>query len=125
MSFIPDKLVQALADALNGSDKAQDFIQRQGRSDLIMLHDAIRYEDESAIEALHENGYDDLGLFVIAVNGDPYAVQALFDGKQTRLAMCANAVIGDEKAIQWLQKNNMKAWIHLSEAVLKCVKDDE
>lgn len=120
MAFLNDQTVQQLADALNGSDRAQNWLQQQGRQELVMLHDAIRFDDESAMEWLHEYGHDELGLFVTAIDGDPYAVQALFDGKQSRLATTASAVIGDEKSMAYLQKNGMKQWINLVAAIKKC-----
>jgi hypothetical protein len=124
MAFLNDQTVQQLADALNGSDKAQEWLQRQGRQELVMLHDAIRFDDESAMEWLHEYGHDELGLFATAIEGDPYAVQALFDGKQSRLATTASAVIGDEKSLAYLQKNGMKQWINLVNAIKKCQQDE-
>lgn len=120
MAFLNDQTVQQLADALNGNDRAQEWLQRQGRQELVMLHDAIRFDDDSAMEWLHEYGHDELGLFATAIDGDPYAVQALFDGKQSRLATCASAVIGDEKSMAYLQKNGMKQWINLVNAIKKC-----
>jgi hypothetical protein len=119
MAFISDQIIQQLADAINGNQKAQEGLQRTGRQELIYVLDAICYDDDSAIEALHENGHDQWGLFVTAVSGDPFAVQALFDGKQARLAMAAGAVLGDERNMDYLRKNNLKAWIHLVEAVKK------
>jgi hypothetical protein len=115
MAFLNDQTVQQLADALNGNDKAQEWLQRQ--------HDAIRFDDDSAMEWLHEYGHDELGLFATAIDGDPYAVQALFDGKQSRLATCASAVIGDEKSMAYLQKNGMKQWINLVNAIKKCQQE--
>lgn len=120
MAFLNDQTVIHLADALTGNDRAQEWLQRTGRQELIMLHDAIRFDDDGAMEWLHEYGHDELGLFITAIDGDPYAVQALFDGKQSRLASVAGAVIGDERAIQYLQKNNLKPWIKLVEAIKKC-----
>ena len=124
MAFLNDQTVQHLADALNGSDRAQQWLQQQGRQELVMLHDAIRFDDDSAMEWLHEYGHDELGLFVTAIDGDPYAVQALFDGKQSRLATTASAVIGDEKSMAYLQKNGMKQWINLVNAIKKCQESD-
>ncbi len=124
MAFLNDQTVQHLAQALEGNDRAQEWLQRQGRQELVMLHDAIRFDDDSAMEWLHEYGHDELGLFVTAISGDPYAVQALFDGKQSRLASVAGAVIGDERSIQYLQKNNLKVWIHLVEAIKKCNSEE-
>jgi hypothetical protein len=117
MAYLNDQTIQQLADALNGNERAQEWLQRQGRTDLIMVHDAIRFGSESAVEWLHENDHDDWGLFIIATEGDPYAVQCLFDGKQARMAMCAGAVIGDERAIEYLQKNHLKAWLNLVAAI--------
>jgi hypothetical protein len=123
MAFLNDQTVQHLADALNGSDRAQQWLQQQGRQELVMLHDAIRFDDDSAMEWLHEYGHDELGLFVTAIDGDPYAVQALFDGKQSRLATTASAVIGDEKSMAYLQKHGMKQWINLVNAIKKCQEE--
>jgi hypothetical protein len=125
MAFLTDQLVKNLADAINGSDRAQEELQRKGRQELVMVHDSIRYDDDSALEWLHENGYDEWGLFVTAVYGDPHAVQALFDGKQSRMAMAAHAVLGDTRSMEWLQKNNHKAWIQLVEAIKKSLAEDE
>jgi len=124
MAFLNDQTVQHLADALKGNDRAQEWLQRTGRQELVMLHDAIRFDDDSAMEWLHEYGHDELGLFVTAIDGDPYAVQALFDGKQSRLASVAGAVIGDERSIQYLQKNNLKQWMNLVEAIKKCQSEE-
>lgn len=124
MAFLNDQTVQHLADALNGNDRAQEWLQRQGRQELVMLHDAIRFDDDGAMEWLHEYGHDELGLFVTAIDGDPYAVQALFDGKQSRLATTASAVIGDEKSMAYLQKNGMKQWIALVNAIKKCQAEE-
>jgi hypothetical protein len=124
MAFLNDQLVKTLADAIGGSDRAQEDLQRKGRQELVMVHDAIRYDDDNALEWLHENGHDDLGLFVSAVCGDPHSVQALFDGKRSHLAMAAHAVLGDTRSQEWLQKNNMKAWIHLVEAIKKSLSED-
>ena len=124
MSFTNDQTIQQLADALNGSDRAQEWLQRQGRQDLIMVHDAIRFDDDRAVEWLHEYGHDEWGLFITAVDGDPYAVQALFDGKQSRMAMAAGAVLGDQKAIDFLAKNNLKAWQHLVDAIKKVYEEE-
>ncbi|HEU4716831.1 MAG TPA: hypothetical protein VFU15_03315, partial [Bacteroidia bacterium] len=90
---------------------------QQGKQELIMVHDAIRFDDDRAAEWLHEYGHDDWGLFLTAIGGDPYAVQALFDGKQARLAMAAGAIIGDQRSMEYLQKHGLKAWLHLVEAV--------
>ena len=117
MAFINDQTIQQLADALNGKDKAQDWLVRSGRQELIKVHDALRFDDDQSAEWLHENGFDEWGLFLTAIEGDPHAIQALFDGNKARLAMAAGAVIGDEQAIQYLQKNNLKAWINFVEAV--------
>jgi hypothetical protein len=119
MAFINDQTIQQLADAINGKDKAQEWLQRQGRQELIMVLDAIKYDDERAAEWLHGNGHDEWGLFLTAIEGDPHAVQALFDGKQARLGTAAGAIIGEERSIQYLQKNNLKAWINFVEAVKK------
>jgi hypothetical protein len=120
MAFINDQTAQQLAEALNGNDRAQEWLQRQGKQELIMVHDAIRFDDESAMEWLHEYGHDELGLFVTACDGDPYAVQALYDGNKSRLAAVAGAVLGDERSIKYLEKNNMKQWINLANAIKKC-----
>ncbi|MFN8713815.1 MAG: hypothetical protein ACK5Z2_13295 [Bacteroidota bacterium] len=125
MAFYTDQQIQMLADALKGSDKAQENLQRQGKPELILVHDVLLYDDERAMETLHDNGHDDLGLFVTAVTGDPYAVQALFDGKQAKLAMAAGAVLGDERSIEWLKKNGHKAYLHLADAVKAALSDDE
>lgn len=117
MAFYSDQQIQMLADALKGSDKAQENLQRQGKPELILLLDALKYDDDGAMETLHENGHDDLGLFITAVTGDPFAVQALFDGKQAKLAMAAHAVLGDERSLEWLKKNGHKAYLHLVDAV--------
>jgi hypothetical protein len=119
MAFLNDQTIQQLADAIGGNDRAQEQLQRTGRQELIMVHDAIRFDDDRSAEWLHENGFDEWGLFLTAIGGDPYAVQALFDGKQARLAMAAGAIIGDERAIEYLKKNNLKAWIHFVDAVKK------
>ncbi len=119
-----DQTIQQLADAINGSERAQEWLQRQGRTDLIMVHDAIRFGSDSAVEWLHDNEYDEWGLFIVATEGDPYAVQALFDGKQARMAMAAGAIIGDEKSMEYLQKNNLKAWLNLVSAVKKANSEE-
>ena len=119
MAILNDQTIQQLADAINGIDRAQVWLQRQGRYDLIMVHDAIRFGSESAVEWLHDNDCDEWGLFIVATEGDPYAVQGLFDGKQARMAMCAGAIIGDERAMEYLQKNNLKAWLNLVAAIKK------
>ena len=125
MAFLNDQTIQQLADAISGSDRAQEWLQRQGRQELIMVLDAIRYDDDRAVEWLHEYGHDEWGLFITAIDGDPYAVQGLFDGKQSRLAMAAGAIIGDQKAIDYLQKNNLKAWQHFVDAVKKALEEEE
>ena len=124
MAFLNDQTVQQLADAINGSDRAQEALQRTGRPELIHLLDAIRYDDEASAEWLHENGHDEWGLFLTAIEGDPYAVQALFDGKQARLAMVAGAVIGEERQIEYLKKNNLKAWLNLVAAIQKSMAEE-
>ncbi len=124
MAILNDQTIQQLADAINGSDRAQEWLQRQGRTDLIMVHDAIRFGSDSAVEWLHENDYDQWGLFIVATEGDPFAVQALFDGKQARMAMCAGAIIGDERSLEYLQKNNLKAWLNLVAAVKKANEEE-
>jgi hypothetical protein len=125
MAILNDQIIQQLADAINGSDRAQVWLQQQGRTDLIMVHDAIRFGSDSAVEWLHENDHDDWGLFIVATEGDPYAVQALFDGKQARMAMCAGAIIGDERAMEYLQKNHLKAWLNLVAAIKKINESEE
>ena len=124
MATFNDQTIQQLADAINGSDRAQEWLQRQGRTDLIMVHDDIRFGSESAVEWLHENDHDDWGLFIVATEGDPYAVQGLFDGKQARMAMAAGAIIGDERSMEYLQKNNLKAWLNLVAAVKKANSEE-
>ena len=124
MSFLNDQTIQKLADAINGNEKAQEWLQQQGRTELVMVHDAIRFGSESAVEWLHEYGHDQWGLFIVATEGDPFAVQGLFDGKQARLAMCAGAIIGDERSIEYLQKNNLKAWLNLVAAVKKANEEE-
>ncbi len=124
MAFNNDQTIQQLADAINGNDRAQEWLQRQGRQELIMVHDAIRFGDDSAVEWLHEYGHDEWGLFIVATEGDPYAVQALFDGKQARMAMAAGAIIGDERSMEYLQKNNLKAWLNLVAAVKKANSEE-
>lgn len=124
MAFLNDQTVQQLADAINGNDRAQEQLQRTGRPELIHLLDAIRYDDDASAEWLHENGHDEWGLFLTAIGGDPYAVQALFDGKQARLAICAGAVIGEERQIEYLKKNNLKAWINLVAAIQKSMEEE-
>ncbi|HTL81056.1 MAG TPA: hypothetical protein VL651_05100 [Bacteroidia bacterium] len=119
-----DQIIQHLADALNGNDKAQEWLQRQGKQELIMVHDVLRYDDDNAMEWLHDYGHDNWALFITAVDGDPHAVQALFDGKQSRLAMCAGSVLGDQKAIDFLQKNGLKAWQNLAAAVKKVLSEE-
>ena len=89
-----------------------------------MVHDALAFDDDNAMEWLHEYGHDDWALFITAVDGDPYAVQALFDGKKSRMAMCAGAVLGDQKAIDFLAKNGLKAWQNLVLAIKKIQTDD-
>lgn len=125
MAFYTDQQIQLLADALKSSDRAQENMQRQGKQELIMVHDILRYDDENAMEWLHENGHDDWGIFITAVTGDPYAVQALFDGKQAKLAMTAHSALGDERSTEWLKKNGHKAYLHLSEAVQQVLRDEE
>jgi hypothetical protein len=124
MAIFNDQTIQQLADAINGSDRAQEWLQRQGRTELVMVHDAIRFGSESAVEWLHDNDYDEWGLFIVATEGDPYAVQALFDGKQARMAMTAGAIIGDERSMEYLQKNNLKAWLNLVAAVKKANSEE-
>ena len=124
MAYLNDQLVQQLADGINGNDKAQQNLQRTGRAELLHVLDAIAYDDDSSAEWLHENGFDEWGLFLTAIGGDPYAVQALFDGKQARLAMAAGAVIGDERSIEYLKKNNLKAWLHFVDAVKKATEGE-
>lgn len=124
MAFINDQTAGQLAEALNGNDRAQEWLQRQGKQELVMLHDAIRFDDDGAMEWLHEYGHDELGLFVTACDGDPYAVQALYDGNKSRLAAVAGAVIGDERSMKYLEKNNMKQWINLVKAIQKCQQEE-
>jgi hypothetical protein len=117
MAFYTDQQIQMLADALKGSDRAQENLQRQGKPELILLLDALKYDDDGAMETLHENGHDDLGLFI--------TVQALFDGKQAKLAMAAHAVLGDERSLEWLKKNGHKAYLHLVDAVNAVLNEEE
>ena len=124
MASLNDQTIQQLADAINGSDRAQEWLQRQGRTELIMVHDAIRFGSDSAVEWLHEYGHDDWGLFIVACEGDPYAVQGLFDGQKARMAMAAGAIIGDERSMEYLQKNNLKAWLNLVAAVKKANEEE-
>lgn len=123
MAYLTDQIVQQLADAIGGNDRAQQNLQRTGRPELIHVLDAIRYDDDAAAEWLHENGHDEWGLFLTAIGGDPYAVQALFDGKQSRLAMVAGAVIGEERQIDYLKKNNLKAYLNLVAAIQKAMEE--
>lgn len=125
MAYLTDQIVQQLADAIGGNDRAQENLQRLGRPELIHLHDAIRFDDDGSAEWLHDNGHDEWGLFLTAIEGDPHAVQALFDGKQARLAMAAGAIIGDERSMEYLKKNNLKAWLHFVDAVKKATEYEE
>jgi hypothetical protein len=125
MAFLTDQIVQQLADAIKGNDRAQEALQRTGRTELIHVLDAIRYDDEASVEWLHENGFDEWGLFIAAIDGDPYAVQALFDGKQARLAMVADSVLGSAKSDEYFKKNGLKAWINFAEAIKQVLNEEE
>ncbi|MBI3511615.1 MAG: hypothetical protein HY064_13220 [Bacteroidetes bacterium] len=124
MSFTNDQTIQQLADALSGNERAQEWLQRQGKQELIMVHDALRFNDDGAMEWLHDYDHDDWALFITAVDGDPHAVQALFDAKHSRLAMCAGMVLGDQKAIDYLHKHGLKAWQNLAAAVKKVLAEE-
>lgn len=124
MAFLNDQTVQLLADAIKGNDRAQQNLQRTGRPELLHVLDAIAFDDDSSAEWLHENGFDEWGLFLTAIGGDPYAVQALFDGKQARLAMAAGAIIGEERSMEYLKKNNLKAWLNFVAAIQQTMAEE-
>jgi hypothetical protein len=124
MAYLTDQQAQTLADAIRGNEKAQTNLQRLGKPELIMVLDAIAYGDDHAVEWLRENGHDDWGLFITAIDGDPYAVQGLFDTKNARLAQVAGYVLGEQRQIEYLQKNNLKAWINLAEAVAEQLSEE-
>lgn len=118
MNPYTDISVAALGDALDGSDEAQQWLEKFGFRQLLAVYDAIQNSSDDAVEWLYNNRFPELVFFVQAITRlDKSAVQQLMEHGETKWAATANAALSDEEAEKWLRDNDLKGYAHLAEVL--------
>src|ERR1051326_7426286 len=108
MSYSPEAILQ-LARLIKGNEEARTWLQRNGYSELILLHYAL--EGDTRIEAFEHRRQE--------------AVKELIRLKQPTLVAFAQAMLGDNQAANWLGQNKKYEWAAVVSIVNKKDKGAE
>ena len=113
MLTYPKEIIEAAGAWMEGDTGAKEFLQKNGREELVQLHDAVSRWPKS-LEYMLLNKHIILAAFVNAIWEDKKAFKLLMDKKEFIWAAMANIINGDDGAVLFLHKNKLKHYADLA-----------
>lgn len=117
----PSKVILAWSEAVGGNVKMRDWLSKNGYEELGVFVFALNNKDD-AREWLMKNGYPHLMAMINGGEGNAQAVKWLFMNKLDVLAYMALGIDGYQKGYDWLIKNGHKDFAFLTKR-MQIVKD--
>jgi hypothetical protein len=117
----PSKIILAWAEAVSGNVEVRDWLTKNGYEELGIFVFALNNKDD-ARDWLMKNGYPHLMAMINGGEGNQNAVKWLFTNKLEILAYMALGIDGYQKGYDWLIKNGHKDFAFLTKQ-MQIVKD--